>query len=181
VLWGTSYWIGLKAIHIGAIHSERQSGMRIDTDLGLLYLGWSTDFIKPGKQAEYEREDYEPHSSPRWEGDWRLSTNNVSEFRTWSGSVRGLSTFKFLSHEELPFYPKDPWVRRSAHTILVPLWVLTLASGLLPAIRGLQMWLAKRRKVPGHCPVCSYNLTGNLSGACPECGTAKKLKVEIVA
>jgi hypothetical protein len=24
----------------------------------------------------------------------------------------------------------------------------------------------------GHCPVCGYNLTGNISGTCPECGTA---------
>ena len=24
----------------------------------------------------------------------------------------------------------------------------------------------------GHCKVCDYNLTGNVSGICPECGTA---------
>lgn len=23
----------------------------------------------------------------------------------------------------------------------------------------------------GHCPVCDYNLSGNTSGVCPECGT----------
>ncbi len=29
------------------------------------------------------------------------------------------------------------------------------------------------RKVPppGHCRQCGYNLTGNVSGVCPECGT----------
>lgn len=26
-----------------------------------------------------------------------------------------------------------------------------------------------------HCPVCQYNLTGNLSGICPECGTPIRL------
>ena len=25
---------------------------------------------------------------------------------------------------------------------------------------------------PGHCPTCNYNLTGNTSGTCPECGMA---------
>jgi hypothetical protein len=25
---------------------------------------------------------------------------------------------------------------------------------------------------PGHCRRCGYNLTGNLSGVCPECGEA---------
>lgn len=24
---------------------------------------------------------------------------------------------------------------------------------------------------PGHCQTCGYDLTGNLSGVCPECGT----------
>ena len=28
-----------------------------------------------------------------------------------------------------------------------------------------------KRLKPGVCPTCSYNLTGNISGTCPECGT----------
>ncbi|HWE95004.1 MAG TPA: hypothetical protein VG269_13645 [Tepidisphaeraceae bacterium] len=36
-------------------------------------------------------------------------------------------------------------------------------------------WLVSRparqkRVVPGHCKFCGYDLTGNVSGACPECG-----------
>ncbi len=27
------------------------------------------------------------------------------------------------------------------------------------------------RYPPGHCQTCGYNLTGNVSGICPECGT----------
>ena len=27
------------------------------------------------------------------------------------------------------------------------------------------------RTLSGHCNKCGYNLTGNLSGICPECGT----------
>ena len=29
----------------------------------------------------------------------------------------------------------------------------------------------RRRIPPNHCQRCSYNLTGNVSGRCPECGT----------
>ena len=27
-----------------------------------------------------------------------------------------------------------------------------------------------RRVAPGHCPNCNYNLIGNTTGICPECG-----------
>jgi hypothetical protein len=27
---------------------------------------------------------------------------------------------------------------------------------------------------PGHCPHCGYDLTGNVSGVCPECGQSAR-------
>ena len=36
----------------------------------------------------------------------------------------------------------------------------------------LLMRLDRRRILPGHCQNCGYDLTGNVSGRCPECGTA---------
>jgi hypothetical protein len=32
-------------------------------------------------------------------------------------------------------------------------------------------WCRRRRYVPGFCRKCDYDLTGNVSGRCPECGT----------
>ena len=32
-------------------------------------------------------------------------------------------------------------------------------------------WRRLRRPVPGHCRKCGYDLTGNVSGVCSECGT----------
>ena len=31
-------------------------------------------------------------------------------------------------------------------------------------------WWTTPKPVPGHCLTCGYNLTGNVSGRCPECG-----------
>ena len=50
-------------------------------------------------------------------------------------------------------------------SIIIPLWVLLLIA----AIPTLVLWRLDRRPKPGHCP-CGYNLTGNVSGVCPECG-----------
>lgn len=50
--------------------------------------------------------------------------------------------------------------------LLLPLWLpwigLSLASGWI-------LW-KNRRKTAGHCHRCGYNLTGDKSGICPECG-----------
>ncbi len=51
----------------------------------------------------------------------------------------------------------------------VPLWIPLLLIGIPSAILW---WLDRRRPRPGHCRTCDYDLTGNVSGRCPECGTA---------
>jgi len=46
---------------------------------------------------------------------------------------------------------------------------------LLVAIPTAYLWYRDRRRLPsGHCRKCGYNLTGNVSGVCPECGCATK-------
>ena len=37
--------------------------------------------------------------------------------------------------------------------------------------RCIRRWIGRRRLRRGFCPQCQYNLTGNISGICPECGT----------
>ncbi len=49
----------------------------------------------------------------------------------------------------------------------LPLWFPLLVVGI-PS--GYMLWRRHRRIPPGHCQKCGYNLTGNVSGVCPECG-----------
>ena len=51
---------------------------------------------------------------------------------------------------------------------VAPLWCLALVA-LIPTVF---LWWRDRRIPPGFCERCGYNLTGNVSGRCPECGTA---------
>jgi hypothetical protein len=56
--------------------------------------------------------------------------------------------------------------------LLVPYWMLAIATAALP-VQRLFAWRvarrARRRKRLGLCPVCGYDLRAS-SGRCPECG-----------
>lgn len=52
-------------------------------------------------------------------------------------------------------------------SIIVPLWI----PFLLVAVPTALLFWRDRRMPPGHCKKCRYDLTGNQSGVCPECGT----------
>ena len=52
--------------------------------------------------------------------------------------------------------------------LALPLWIPFL---LASAPTMYLWWLDRRRYLPGHCQNCGYDLTGNVSGRCPECGT----------
>ena len=72
-------------------------------------------------------------------------------------------------------YPDAVWMPRyesraigsgSDAALDLPLWTL-----LLPVIiaKGL-LWHFDRRRPPGICVKCAYDLSGNRTGLCPECG-----------
>ena len=48
------------------------------------------------------------------------------------------------------------------------LFVFFLPVGFLAGIPI--WWLKPKPKPPGYCQKCGYNLRGNVSGVCPECG-----------
>ena len=52
-------------------------------------------------------------------------------------------------------------------TVIIPLWLPTAFSAMMCWVLW-RAWINRPR--PGHCVKCRYNLTGNTSGVCPECG-----------
>ena len=52
--------------------------------------------------------------------------------------------------------------------VIIPLWIPIGITALLTVI----LFYRDRRRCipPGHCRKCGYDLTGNMSGVCPECG-----------
>jgi hypothetical protein len=75
-------------------------------------------------------------------------------------------------------FPKlESWP--DGRTILyLGVWILLVPLATTTAVLW---WLDRRRIPPGHCRHCGYNLTGNTSGRCPECGTACDIKQPSIA
>ena len=57
--------------------------------------------------------------------------------------------------------------------LMIPHWLVCLSFAILPAI-WLLKWNKRRQLGPNACPACGYDLTGNESGECPECGHASE-------
>jgi len=49
-------------------------------------------------------------------------------------------------------------------------WPLVFLFGAHPAVVFVRWWARRRRDKKGACVDCGYDLTGNVSGTCPECG-----------
>jgi hypothetical protein len=64
----------------------------------------------------------------------------------------------------MPYWKRG---RLGTRSLVVPLWIPLVLVGI-PTVYLIR--LDRRRIPPGHCQKCGYNLTGNVSGVCPECG-----------
>ena len=86
---------------------------------------------------------------PRWRNITRLATVLVTLL-----AVRvGLSTIPPNGAGPLP----------------VAAWLIVFLAAI--AAPNALLWYLLRRYPPGHCPRCGYDLIGNTTGICPECGT----------
>ena len=65
-----------------------------------------------------------------------------------------------------------PWLS-GRNAVAVPCSYIVFVLAFAPAMKLLSR--LRRRKRTGCCPICHYDLTGNTSGVCPECGTATKI------
>ena len=105
--------------------------------------------------------------------------------RTWV-CVRlaegNIESYRYTDFRQGPFNPPGGWSIERAGEMwwsgnfedvsfaMIPLWWLLLAA----ALPTIVLWRRGRGFPPGHCEKCGYDLTGNVSGVCPECGVEVK-------
>ena len=93
----------------------------------------------------------------------------------WIGSASSeLQTCWHMGSLPRNFQPQTHWGgfmwhgERSFVVVFVPYWSMTLILAILPATWFVQYG---ESNAPEGCLSCGYDLTGNTSGVCPECGT----------
>ena len=93
---------------------------------------------------------------------------------TYRGKFHLLHEWEFLPYFDFgPFrhIGFKPPSRRRFHLLSLPLWAPLVLLPLYPSwtvVRDARRRHRRRKK--GLCLQCGYDLTGNVSGVCPECG-----------
>jgi hypothetical protein len=107
--------------------------------------------------------------------------------RVWQ-NLRPDGTVRFAGVEFAPPTTIDPYeytyytgpTRGTASATLrygllaVPYWLLAVVAALPAVFRARAAIRRRHRSFRGRCRECGYDLSGNVSGVCPECGTVVK-------
>ncbi|HEY8747029.1 MAG TPA: hypothetical protein VIM11_03575 [Tepidisphaeraceae bacterium] len=77
-----------------------------------------------------------------------------------------------FSYSIVPLYYKGPGSGTVGMECALrgPYWAVLLLTSILPVAWVVSRVRRKRISFCPTCPNCTYNLTGNTSGVCPECG-----------
>jgi hypothetical protein len=86
---------------------------------------------------------------------------------------RGFKSVFGFGYREQPLVARFPngFVTGRTRSFSVPLWAFVGVTSILPLLFLYRLLHAYRRSLRNGCLRCGYNLTGNISGLCPECGT----------
>jgi hypothetical protein len=111
---------------------------------------------------------------------WNLAADYPSGFHCVKNEIAPLSDLQ----------PDGLWLFRrervnaqhgsfDSRAIMAPNWAVLAATAVLPVAHVLFHFRRRARRHGRLCHSCGYNLTGNISGVCPECGTPTTVGVKV--
>ena len=98
---------------------------------------------------------------------WFVAILALLAIAAGSSELRDAYQDYFIEAPRQPFVELQEWFTRRARDELIASAILLVIAAVAPL--ALRRWM--RPTWPeGHCQKCGYDLTGNVSGTCPECG-----------
>jgi hypothetical protein len=111
-------------------------------------------------------------------GYCELSLDGRTGHWTRSPADYDAAHFNYASEHEAHVIGPGLGFLPATRTLDCPLWSFVPVFLVLP---GLWLLRWSRRPISGLCRTCLYDLTGNTSDVCPECGTPIPSKLEAIA
>ncbi len=182
-VWRVLKWIGLALLFVTSLASL-WAGDGSDYCFGYGGSRWAVEcrygritlytWYKAVDHRKMGAIDWQEAASNQWIGPYPIEPRRGMFFNT----IRGANT-----HLRDKVFILGPTGGGRASSIdgyspglqkcYVHIWHLVLIAGVATVIFwivGSRRWIRWRLPPPGHCQSCGYNLTGNVSGKCPECG-----------
>ena len=135
--------------------------------------GFSADNVRPLRWMR----DTKTTTTPVWTPETSDRTFGIHFFPFDWPSLKEPSLLDAPDFELKVDRVEDVYYANTWQGVVVPYWGLCIASAMLPIARtSLAIYAVARRRTGDHlglCPICGYDLTGNVSGVCPECGRAR--------
>jgi hypothetical protein len=161
-VWVCSGWCLVRLGVVGGIIRTFAGGPRIPNPHESIKIGgggFSVTYIPLSLREDFARqhtsEKDRPEELPPFYFESHFADAGGPYFWMWLPSFYTVGTFQ--------------------RTINVPCWI----PFVLLAVPTALLWYRARRPIPpGHCQKCGYDLTGNVSGRCPECGTPVRSEKE---
>jgi hypothetical protein len=113
--------------------------------------------------------------SPVWDGpqqnqsSWHIGYAHGKRLATGEFEANGLDSSLVRRKWGLTF---DREFGGSFWLVGAPIWLIACATAIFPVVQFGRWRQRQRSRKVRACSKCGYNLTGNISGVCPECGTA---------
>jgi len=150
-LWLASGWWGYSLTRLTGTDSPSTPGYYRDQ-------AWEIG-ISSGRITVQRTPAVEYGANPEWFWSWSWNEPRSTIHAPSSGAPHWLWRFDHATFQMRVNGPQFYWI---------PLWLPFL---LIALPTGFLFWSDHRRRMrAGCCGKCGYDLTGNSSGTCPECG-----------
>ena len=179
VRWTSTRWLGAQNLDHASVYIQCGEG-HLTVASGRYHDTFSFTGLPPSQRDRFLTD----YSRALPEGrSWRwFQANQPSVFSSHERSEAQINSHGFFLCAKSGPYNLQ-WAKgigmsgtRLQLDFMIPVWSLVVLVLVLPVLIFSRWAKARYRSKRSTCLACGYNLTGNTSGVCPECGTTIGLK-----